>query len=87
MSLADVKKYLRVDGTDNDTIITAQIEAAEEYLVSQTNGTTYVFATNKLAALYICEKVKSLYFSDYENEKMLDILLQLLIDRADGVEV
>lgn len=83
MELQDVKNYLRVDGTDNDSIITAQMEAAQAELALRTKN--YSFTDDKLANLYICERVKSLYFSDYDNSEMQKLLLQLLIDKADGI--
>lgn len=34
MTLADVKAYLRVDGTDEDTLIQTMMSAAESYIIA-----------------------------------------------------
>lgn len=85
MNLQVVKDYLRVDGSENDSIITTLISAADASLSLQTKKTDYDYTTDKLASLYICESVKSLYFSDHDNYEILKQLLALLIDKADGI--
>lgn len=38
MSIDDVKQFLRVDGTDDDTLIQAEIDAAEAYVRGAVNN-------------------------------------------------
>lgn len=50
VTLEETKQYLRVDGTDEDSLITALIDAAETYLHNATGNT--FDETNSLAKLY-----------------------------------
>lgn len=50
ITLEETKQYLRVDGTEDDALITSLIDAAETYL-SNATGNTFD-ATNSLAKLF-----------------------------------
>jgi len=56
MDLEQVKSYLRVDGEDEDVLISAFLTAAEEYLagagVKQTQGKLYEVVVSMLVALF-----------------------------------
>ena len=82
MTLSDVKKYLRVDGTANDVTINLLIDSTKDYIIHKT-GKDFIQLDESLAKLYLCERVKSLYYPDYDNLHTLNILLSELIDKAD----
>ena len=58
-TLVEVKQYLKIDIEDDDTLLSIQIEAAEEYLK---NATGIEFASdNKRAKLYLFMLVENMY--------------------------
>ena len=59
VTLEEVKAYLKVDITDDDDLITMQIEAAETYLNNAT-GQEYT-GEDKLVKLYCLMLVQHLY--------------------------
>lgn len=50
ITLEETKQYLRVDGTEDDALITSLISASETYLYNATGNT--FDATNNLAKLF-----------------------------------
>jgi len=67
----EAKTYLRVDYTEDDTLIAMEIEAAEEYIKNATDKT--FDSTNKLARLFCLMLVQNMYdqraFSVSANEE------------------
>lgn len=69
MSIDDVKQFLRVDGTDDDTLIQAEIDAVEAYMES---------AVTNFSTLYSDD----LKFKAKADICMMAIIAQLYEDRA-----
>lgn len=59
VTLTEVKEYLKVDTDADDTLITLQINAAEEYLKNAT-GKEFTSA-NVLAKLYLFMLIENMY--------------------------
>lgn len=49
VSVDEMREYLRIDGTANDTILAALLDAAGVYIAQATGATTATQATNPLA--------------------------------------
>lgn len=49
VSVDEMREYLRIDGTANDTILTALLDAAGVYIAQATGATTTTQAANPLA--------------------------------------
>lgn len=70
VTLEDMKKYLRVDGSDEDDLITSLIESAEQYIINTTGK------TNNGSALYLlCEKIFVAHW--YENRGIVGEEIEL----------
>ncbi len=59
LALAEVKQFLRIDTTDDDTLLDTFIKASEEYLFNAT-GKTFD-STNNLAKLFCMVLVSDWY--------------------------
>jgi len=92
ITLEEAKLYLRVDANDDDSLITLQIKAAEEYLKNST-GKTFD-DTNPIAKLLCMLYVQNLYdnrtYTVSLNEKTslaaAGLLLQLKYSYTDEAE-
>lgn len=77
--LTDTKDYLRVDGTDNDTIISSLILAAQQQIEIATGISVSQQESNHLAVVAIYNIVKLMYEADLDNnEKILRLINNIL---------
>ena len=61
LALADVKKYLRVTGTDEDALITAQMTAAKDYIAGKTSKARRLSGNSGGEPVYTALASDSLY--------------------------
>lgn len=82
MGLEDIKEYLRVDGDDEDNLISMMMEAGKEYIRSAVGGYD---DTDKTANILLAAVVQNMYDnrelmqSDQQVKKRIEYTFQSMI--------